>query len=83
MFDPAEIQRLILAGLPCEHVHVESDDGTHFHATVVSTAFAGLSRVRQHKAVYDTLGALLGNEIHALQLATYTPDAWQQACANS
>ena len=38
-----------------------------------------MSRVRQHQAVYATLGALMGNEIHALQLTTYTPAQWQVA----
>lgn len=79
MFDPTEIQRLIQASLPCEHVQIESDDGTHFYGIVVSATFAGQTRVRQHQAVYATLGPLMGREIHALQLTTYTPEAWQQA----
>ncbi len=43
---------------------------------MVSAVFEGKPRVRQHQAVYATLGKLMGNEIHALQLSTYTPAQW-------
>jgi acid stress-induced BolA-like protein IbaG/YrbA len=32
--------------------------------------------VQRHKLVYETLGALMGNEIHALALKVYTPDEY-------
>jgi acid stress-induced BolA-like protein IbaG/YrbA len=51
----------------------------HFSGIVVSPEFEGKMRVRQHQAVYATLGTLMGNEIHALQLNTYTPDQWAAA----
>jgi len=79
MFDAKEIERLIGAGLPCEFVQIEGDDGVHFTGIVVSPAFEGKLRVRQHQAVYGTLGSLMGNEIHALQLQTYTPAQWAEA----
>jgi stress-induced morphogen len=44
--------------------------GDHFRATVVSPAFAGMSRIAQHKLVYDVFGADLGGPIHALSLST-------------
>ncbi|MFT3733621.1 MAG: BolA/IbaG family iron-sulfur metabolism protein [Rhodocyclaceae bacterium] len=78
MFQAAEIQRLIEAGLPCQFVAIEGDDGVHFSGIVVSAAFEGQMRVRQHQAVYGTLGKLMGNEIHALQLQTYTPAQWDE-----
>lgn len=77
MFDANEIKRLIEQGLPCEFVAIEGDDGTHFTGIVVSSTFEGKMPVRQHQAVYATLGALMGNEIHALQLQTYTPAKWE------
>ncbi|MBX3678631.1 BolA family protein [Cognatazoarcus halotolerans] len=78
MFEASEIKRLIETGLDCEHVEIVGDDGVHFSGIVVSGAFAGKLRVRQHQAVYATLGNLMGNEIHALQLQTYTPEQWAQ-----
>ena len=79
MFEAKEIERLIAAGLPCEFIHIEGEDGVHFTGIVVSEAFDGMLRVRQHQAVYATLGTLMGNEIHALQLQTYTPAKWADA----
>ncbi len=55
-----------------------STDGVHFSGIVVSKAFEGKPKVRQHQAVYATLGKLMGNEIHALQLNTYTPAQWAE-----
>lgn len=78
MFPASEIQRLIEQGMPCEFVAIEGDDGVHFTGVVVSPQFEGMLRVRQHQAVYATLGKLMGNEIHALQLQTYTPAQWAE-----
>ncbi|GAB4063467.1 BolA family protein [Uliginosibacterium sediminicola] len=78
MFPASEIKRMIEAGLPCEFVAIEGDDGVHFTGIVVSGEFEGKMRVRQHQAVYSTLGKLMGNEIHALQLTTYTPAQWEE-----
>ena len=78
MFEANEIKRLIEAGMNCEYVEIAGDDGVHFSGIVVSSTFEGKSRVGQHQAVNATLGSLLGNEIHALQLQTYTPARWAQ-----
>ncbi|MEC5396771.1 BolA family protein [Uliginosibacterium sp. H1] len=76
MFQASEIKRLIEEGMPCDYVEIVGDDGVHFSGIVVSAGFEGKLRVRQHQAVYATLGPLMGNEIHALQLQTYTPAQW-------
>lgn len=79
MFQASEIKRLIEQGMPCDFVLIEGDDGVHFSGIVVSSSFEGQLKVRQHQAVYATLGKLMGNEIHALQLQTYTPARWADA----
>ena len=48
-------------------------DGDHYRARVVSTAFAGLPRVRQHQLVYAALKGKMGGELHALALETSAP----------
>lgn len=48
-------------------------DGDHYRARIVSTAFSGLSRVRQHQLVYAALKGKMGGELHALALETSTP----------
>ncbi len=69
---PADLRAYLAAGLPCEHLEVEGD-GRHFFATIVSTAFDGLSRVRRHQRVYEALGDRMREEIHALSMKTFTP----------
>jgi len=76
MFDAQKVKELIEQGLPCEYVEVVGDDGVHFSSIVVSASFEGQTLVKQHKAVKATLGTLMGNEIHALQLKTFTPEKW-------
>jgi len=69
---PFEVRDFIAAGLPCEHLDVEGD-GRHFFATIVSTEFEGLSRVRRHQRVYSALGERMRAQIHALSMKTLTP----------
>jgi acid stress-induced BolA-like protein IbaG/YrbA len=71
--DPAELKDRIEAGIPGAEAHV-SGDGHHFEAVVRASAFAGLSRIAQHKLVYDVFGAELGDRIHALSIKTTTPE---------
>ena len=75
MVEPNSIATSIRAGLECTHLEV-SGDGAHFEAVVVSPAFAGLSRVRQHQLVYAALGGRMREEIHALSMKTYSPEEW-------
>lgn len=48
-------------------------DGDHYRARIVSAAFAGLPRVRQHQLVYGALKGQMGGELHALALETSAP----------
>ena len=72
----AEIAALIKAALPDAEVTIEdlAGDGDHYSARIVSAAFAGKSRVQQHKMVYEALGGRMGGELHALQLITAVPN---------
>jgi stress-induced morphogen len=71
----AEIEALIKAALPDADVRIDdlAGDGDHYRAHVTSSAFAGMSRVQQHKLVYEALGGRMGGELHALQLVTAVP----------
>lgn len=72
--DAARIQALIEQGLPGAKVQVAGDDGVHFEATVIDSQFAGKLPLMRHRLVYAALGDLVGGEIHALALKTYTPE---------
>jgi stress-induced morphogen len=71
----SEISAMIKAAIPDAEVTIRdlAGDGDHYAARVVSGSFAGLSRVRQHQAVYAALGGRMGDELHALQLETAVP----------
>ena len=71
--EPSEIRQLIEAGLENATANVMSDDNTHFQAIVVSDAFEGLRSIARHQLVYQCLGSLVGNEIHALSIRALTP----------
>ena len=76
----ADIERLIRDAFPDAEVTIRdlAGDGDHYAARVVSESFAGMSRIRQHQAVYAALGGRVGGELHALQLETATPSGDHQ-----
>jgi acid stress-induced BolA-like protein IbaG/YrbA len=74
---PQQVRDFIAAGMPCAHLEVEGD-GRHFFATIVSSEFAGLTRIKRHQRVYAALGERMREEIHALSMKTLTPEEWQQ-----
>ena len=77
-------------GLGAEHVEVVDEShlhvghpgaaagGGHFRVLVVAPSFAGQTRVEAQRSVYDALGEMIGPDIHALSILTYTPEAWQR-----
>lgn len=73
-----ELQSIIAAGLPCEHLSVEGD-GRHWFATIVSPAFEGLRPIARHQRVYAALGdRMKTDEVHALSMKTLTPTEYQK-----
>jgi len=71
-----ELKDRIEAALPGAEANVEdlTGGGDHFRAEIVSDRFAGLSRIEQHRLVYDVFGREIGGPIHALSLKTTTPE---------
>ena len=74
-----DIERLIRDAIPDAEVTIRdlAGDGDHYAARVVSPAFAGMPRVKQHQLVYRALGGRMGGELHALQLETAAPSGDQ------
>lgn len=50
-------------------------DNDHWSVEIVSEDFIGKSRIQSHKMVYGSLQGKMGNEIHAMQLKTSTPNS--------
>jgi stress-induced morphogen len=65
-----DVKTRIEAAIPGAQADVESADDVHFSAVVRASAFDGLSRVQQHRLVYDVFEGELGGSIHALALKT-------------
>jgi stress-induced morphogen len=80
MISPDRVEAMIKAEIPDAQVQIQdlTGGGDHLQAIVVSSHFEGKSLVKQHQLVYGALQkALATEEIHALALKTYTPEAWQ------
>ena len=69
-----ELKQRIEAAIPGASADVEdiTGGGDHFRAVIVSDAFAGRSRLDQHRMVYDVFGEEVGGPIHALSIPTQT-----------
>ncbi len=70
-----EIESAILTALPGASVELTdlAGDDDHWAARVTAPQFAGLTRVAQHKLVYEALGGRMGGVLHALQVTTVVP----------
>lgn len=73
--DAGAIESLIKESIPDAEVTIQdlAGDGDHYAALVVSSAFAGKTRVQQHQMVYQALQGRMGGELHALALQTSAP----------
>ena len=69
-----ELKQRIEDAIPGASAEVQdlTGGGDHFQATVTAPAVAGLSRIEQHRLVYDVFGDEIGGPIHALSIKTQT-----------
>ena len=76
MMQAEQVRKLIADGLSCEELQVQGD-GEHFEALVVSSLFAGKSRVQRQQLVNAVLRSYFDSgELHALSMKTVTPEEW-------
>ena len=70
-----DLESRLSAAFPDAQITVTdlAGDGDHYKAKIVSSAFAGLPRVRQHQLVNKALADVLGGQLHALALETSAP----------
>ena len=57
------------------HAGARPEGETHFRVEICSAAFAGLSRIDRQRLVHKVLAEELRDRVHALSLATTTPEA--------
>ncbi|MGA9658017.1 MAG: BolA family transcriptional regulator [Asticcacaulis sp.] len=72
----SELQARLEAAFPDSDITITdlAGDGDHYKARIVSPAFAGLSRVKQHQMVNRALADLLSGPLHALALETLSKE---------
>ena len=70
--DLKEIEKFIREAMPDASIEIQdlAGDGNHYSATIISSQFAGKSKIEQHKMVYNSLKGRMGNELHALAIKT-------------
>lgn len=68
----ADLEAELRQAFPDAEIQIEdlAGDGDHYRARITSSAFDGLSRVRQHQLVYAALKGKVGGALHALALET-------------
>ena len=54
------------------------DGGGHYQVLIVSRRFVGQSRVTRHRMVYEALGAMMQQQIHAVAITALTPEELQE-----
>ncbi|MDF0605624.1 BolA family transcriptional regulator [Neisseriaceae bacterium TC5R-5] len=86
MSNTTELLQQALQALSPEHLDIQDDSaqhaghagardgGKHYHLTIVSHRFSGLNRVQRHRLVYQTVGDLMQQQIHALAIHALTPE---------
>jgi BolA protein len=56
------------------HAGARPSGGSHWQLTIVSDAFRGKNAVARHRMVYEALGDLMKQDIHALKIEALAPD---------
>ena len=81
-----ETMQTRLAALHPEHIEIQDDSashaghagaksgGGHYNLTIVADAFAGQATLARHRKIYELLGDMMQNKIHALSIKAHTPD---------
>ena len=69
--NPTQIIKLIQTELANAKVLVDTEDQVHFHVTVISAEFEGMSAVKRQQKVYAALGSYItSGELHAVAMKT-------------
>ena len=72
--EPLELELVDESVQHAGHAGARPGGNTHWRLTIVSTRFAGQSTVARHRMVYQALGELMQNPIHALAINARAPE---------
>jgi BolA family transcriptional regulator, general stress-responsive regulator len=71
-FEPTELLIKDQSHLHAGHAGAREGKG-HFDVRIMSDKFAGVSRIKRHRMVYDALGSFMQSDIHALRINAISP----------
>lgn len=74
ILEPASLELVDESAQHAGHAGAQPGGNTHWRLTIVSPRFSGQSSVLRHRLVYQALGELMHNPIHALAISARTPD---------
>lgn len=72
--EPLEVELVDESSRHAGHAGWRPGGGTHWRLSIVSPRFAGQSTVARHRMVYQALGELMQNPIHALAITARAPE---------
>lgn len=49
-------------------------DQNHYQLRIVAKEFENKTRIARHQLIYKALGAVVGEELHALSIKAFTPE---------
>ncbi len=70
---PEKLEIIDQSALHAGHAGARPGGETHYRIVVVSSAFAGKSRVQRHRLIYDALAGEIADGVHALSLDARAP----------
>ena len=70
---PSRLELLDESAKHAGHAGARPGGNTHWKLTIVSAAFAGSSTVARHRMIYEALGGLMQDPIHALSINAKAP----------
>lgn len=70
---PHQIEVIDDSHLHAGHAGARSGGG-HYRLSIVSAAFDGKNTVSRHRLIYDALGDMMRQDIHALAIQARTPE---------
>jgi BolA protein len=72
-FQPSVLELVDQSAAHAGHIGSRQHGGGHYQLTIVASAFEGQSLVKRHQMVYQALGDLMKQQIHALSIQAFSP----------
>jgi len=74
VLEPVALELVDESSQHAGHAGASPGGNTHWRLTIVSPRFAGQPTVARHRMVYQALGELMQNPIHALAITARAPE---------